>query len=127
MKWALVWLFGLFLVKNSQSSGFEFGLDTVEEDKCEYVYETFCSEQNTYHDHECSDVCHHKEFKEFLTTAPKIGKFKKCCDMYSFENLCQDEEKGASWNYWKNNPRLCGAQGNVHCTYHTFKTFRNFG
>ena len=113
MKWALVWLFWLFLVKNSQSSGFSFGLDTVEEDKCEYVYETFCSEQNTYHDHECSEVCHHQEFQEFLTTAPKIGKFKKCCDMYSFDNNCRDGVNEDSWKHWSNNPRLCGSPGNV--------------
>ena len=113
MKWALVWLFGLFLVKNSQSFGVDH--DYVEEDKCEDVSdETFCSEQNTYHDHECSKVCHHQEFTEFLTTAPKIGKFKKCCDMgdmYSFENVCYEDE--GAWNHRKNYPRLCGAQGNV--------------
>ena len=107
MKWALVWLSWLFLVKNSQA--FDEGDGN---DDCD-ISHTYCSEKNTYHDHECSEVCHHQEFQEFLTTAPKIGKFKKCCDMYSFENLCQDEEKGASWNHQKNNPRLCGAQGNV--------------
>ena len=113
MKWALVWLFWLFLVKNSQS--IDYGND--EDDPCEeidaQIDDYYCSEKNTYHDHGCAKDCHHDTFKDYLTTAPKIGKFKKCCDMYSFENLCQDEEKGASWNYWKNNPRLCGAQGNV--------------
>ena len=114
MKWALVWLFWLFLVKNSQSIGFvNVDDDDSEEDPCEGFEDHYCSEKNTYHDHGCAKDCHHDTFKDYLTTAPKIGKFKKCCDMYSFENLCQDEEKGASWNYWKNNPRLCGAQGNV--------------
>ena len=111
MKWALVWLFGLFLVKNSQSFGVDH--DYVEEDKCEDVSdETFCSEQNTYHDHECSKVCHHQEFTEFLTTAPKIGKFKKCCDQYSFENACEAGFDEGVWNK-KTHPRLCGAQGNL--------------
>ena len=108
MKWALVGLFWLFLVKNSQS----FGL-VDDDDDCGDVYDTtFCSEQNTFHDHECSEVCSNQEFEKFLTTAPEIGNFKKCCDgdMYSFPNNCDDE---GAWNNRKDNPRLCGAQGNI--------------
>ena len=107
MKWALVCLFWLVLAKTSQSFGFE-----SDDDDCGDLY---CSEQNTYHDHECSGGCSNQEFENFLTTAPEIGNFKKCCDndMYSFPNGCYDVDGGA-WNHQINNPRLCGAQGNVH-------------
>ena len=110
MKWALVWLFWLFLVKNSQSFGVDH--DYVEEDKCDDLAETFCSEQNTYHDHECSGGCSNQEFENYLTTAPEIGNFKKCCDMYSFYNMCDNVDESA-WNHQKNSQKLCGAQGNV--------------
>ena len=106
MKWALVWLFWLFLVKNSQA--FDSGGGN---DDCD-ISHTYCSEQNTYHDHECTEVCHHEKFEEFLKDAPKIGKFKKCCDKYSFENNCEEVGKGV-WNHRDNSPRLCGAKGNV--------------
>ena len=109
MKWALVGLFWLFLVKNSQSFVLD---DDYDEGECDDVYKTYCSEQNTFHDLECSGVCSNQEFEDFLTTAPEIGNFKKCCDMYSFENLCFDGDEGV-WNHLKNNPRLCGAQGNA--------------
>ena len=107
MKWALVGLFWLFLVKNSQS----FGLD--DDDDCGDVYDTtYCSEQNTYHDHECSGGCSNQEFENYLTTAPEIGNFKKCCDMYSFYNMCDNVDESA-WNHQKNSQKLCGARGNV--------------
>ena len=107
MKWALVWLCWLFLVKNSQS----FDLD--DDDDCGDVYDTtYCSEQNTYHDHECSGGCSNQEFENFLTTAPEIGNFKKCCDMYSFYNMCDNVDESA-WNHQKNSQKLCGARGNV--------------
>ena len=109
MKWALVWLFWLFLVKNSQSIGFSNG--DSEEDPCEDISPTYCNEKNTFHDHQCAKECHHETFKDFLTTAPEIGKFKKCCDQYSFENNCPDE-KGV-WNNKTTHPRLCGAPGNL--------------
>ena len=109
MKWALVGLFWLFLVKNSQSFGLD---DDYDEGECDDVYKTYCSEQNTFHDHECSGVCHHEKFEEFLTTAPEIGNFKKCCDMYSFDNICDNVDESA-WNHQKNTQKLCGAQGNV--------------
>ena len=111
MKWALVWLFWLFLVKTSQSIG--FGND--EDDPCEeidaQIDDYYCSEKNTYHDHGCAKDCHHDTFKDYLTTAPKIGKFKKCCDQYSFYNNCPDN-KGV-WNNKTTHPRLCGAPGNL--------------
>ena len=109
MKWALVGLFWLFLVKNSQSFGM---VDDYVEDECDDVYKTFCSEQNTYHDSECSGGCSNQEFENYLTTAPEIGNFKKCCDMYSFYNMCDNVDESA-WNHQKNSQKLCGAQGNV--------------
>ena len=105
MKWALVWLSWLFLVKNSQA--FDEGDGN---DDCD-ISHTYCSEKNTYHDHECSGVCQHEKFQEFLKKAPEIGKFKRCCDMYSFENNCGDDE--GLWNHQNNIKRLCGALGKV--------------
>ena len=105
MKWALVWLFWLFLVKNSQCQW-------DGEDPCEDISTTYCNEKNTYHDHQCREVCHHDNYYDFLTTAPKIGKFKKCCDQYSFENACEAGFDEGVWNK-KTHPRLCGAQGNL--------------
>ena len=95
-------------------------------DACENSYKTYCSEQNFFRTHEsmieCSGVCHHENAKDFLTSLTsgnKIGKFKKCCDMYSFQNNCGANDEDV-WNHRDKYPRLCGAQGNV-TNFVTFK------
>ena len=115
MKWALVWLFWLFLVKNSQSDMVDEGGGNGD-DPCDEVGKKdqhyYCHEQNIFHDHECSGVCHHREFEEFKKDAPEIGKFKKCCDMYSFRNDCAKTKKA--------HPYKCGGRGNFQELFLTF-------